>query len=158
MIASPSVALLSNDSYAVMVTDATGSGPDGRPFPLGSRYDFVTVVSNGAAWWITAAHMVPGNAGFFEGGTLFEPELSRNFYLVSAYGGATEVRLPAPSATMAVGRTVTIKKSDVSANAVTVTQSGGGGPDGEAIVLSEKGHAVTAMSNGAAWHILARNP
>ena len=53
---------------------------------------------------------------------------------------------------------MTIKKSDVSANAVTVTQSGGGGPDGEAIVLSEKGHAVTAMSNGAAWHILARNP
>ena len=72
---------------AVTVTDAAGSGPDGRPFPLGSRYDFVTVVSNGAAWWITAAHMVPGNAGFFEGGTLFEPDLSRNFYLVSAYGG-----------------------------------------------------------------------
>ena len=143
---------------AVRVTDAAGSGPDGRPFPLGSRYDFVTVVSNGASWWITAAHMLPGNAGFFEGGTLFEPDLSRNFYLVSAYGNAVEVRLPSPSATLAVGRTVTIKKSDVSANAVTVTQSGGGGPDGEAIVLGEKGHAVTAMSNGAAWHILARNP
>ena len=143
---------------AVTVTDASGSGPDGRPFPLGGRYDFVTVVSNGAAWWITAAHMLPGNAGFFEGGALFEPDLSRNFYLVSAYGGATEVRLPSPSATLAVGRTVTIKKSDVSANTVTVTQSGGGGPDGEAIVLSDKGHAVTALSNGAAWHILARNP
>ncbi|WP_203096338.1 glycosyl hydrolase family 28-related protein [Skermanella rosea] len=143
---------------AVTVTDATGSGPDGRPFPLGSRYDFVTVVSNGAAWWITAAHAVPGNAGFFEGGSLFEPDLARGFYLVSAYGGPTEVRLPAPSATLAVGRTVTIKKSDVSGNAVTVTQAGGGGPDGEAIALVEKGHAVTAMSNGAAWHILARNP
>ena len=102
--------------------------------------------------------MLPGNAGFFEGGALFEPDLSRNFYLVSAYGGATEVRLPSPSATLAVGRTVTIKKSDVSANTVTVTQSGGGGPDGEAIVLCDKGHAVTALSNGAAWHILARNP
>jgi hypothetical protein len=143
---------------AVMVTDETGSGPDGRPFPLGGRYDFVTVVSNGAAWWITAAHLVPGNAGFLEGASLFEPDLSRSVYLVSAFGGATEVRLPAPSAPLAVGRTVTIKKSDISGNAVTVTQGDGGGPDGEAIVLAEKGHAVTAMSNGAAWHILARNP
>ena len=51
-----------------------------------------------------------------------------------------------------------MKKADVSANAVTVVQAGGGGPDGAAIVLSALGHAVTAISDGAAWRILARHP
>jgi hypothetical protein len=142
----------------VSVTEAGGPGPDGRAFLLANRHDFVTAVSNGAGWWIVAAHLMPGNAHYHEGAATLEPDLTRGLYLVSAWSGATEVRLPAPGAPQAVGRTVTVKKADVSANPVWVTQAGGGGPDGEAIPLHEKGHAVTATSNGAAWHIISRNP
>ena len=142
----------------VTIVEDGGPGPDGRSVILGSRYDFVTVVSNGAAWWIVAGNGLPGNAHYHEAAGLFEPDLSRALYLVSAFAGAVEVRLPAPGAAHAVGRTVTIKKSDQSSRAVTVTKQGGGGPDNEAIALTSFGHAVTVMSNGAGWHILGRNP
>lgn len=145
-------------SHPVTITETSGAGPDGRSLVLGNRFDFVTVVSNGAAWWIVAGNTMPGNAAYHEGAGLYEPDLNQNLYLVSAYTGAVEVRLPAPSIAHAVGRTVTVKKADQSGNRVTVTASVGGGPDNEAIVLSAFGHAVTAMSNGANWHILGRNP
>ncbi|HYG89540.1 MAG TPA: glycosyl hydrolase family 28-related protein [Azospirillum sp.] len=142
----------------VTVTEAGGAGPDGRSVVLGNRYDFVTAVSNGAAWWIVAGSSLPGNAHFREASGLFEPDLSQGLYLISAYGGPVEVRLPAPSAPHAVGRTATIKKTDQSSHTVTVTRQGGGGPDNEAIVLAAYGHAITVMSNGAGWHIVGRNP
>lgn len=140
------------------ITETAGPGPDGRRVALGNRYDFVTLVSNGANWWIVAANSLPANAHYHEGTGLFEPDLNQSLYLVSAWSGDVEARLPAPSAAHAVGRTVTIKKSDASGHRVTVTSQGGGGPDNEAIPLTGQGHAVTAMSNGAGWHILGRNP
>jgi hypothetical protein len=140
------------------VTETGGPGPDGRALSLGNRYDFVTLVSNGAGWWIVAGNSQPGNAHYHDTPGLFEPDLNQQLYLVSAWSGAVEVRLPAPSAPYAAGRTVTVKKSDTGGNRVTVTQAGGGGPDSEAIALTAQGHAVTAMSNGAGWHILGRNP
>ncbi|WP_431854368.1 glycosyl hydrolase family 28-related protein [Azospirillum sp.] len=142
----------------VTITEAGGAGPDGRSVVLGSRYDFVTLVSNGAGWWIVAGSSLPGNAAYTDAPGVFEPDLTRGLYLVSAWSGAVEVRLPAPSAAHAVGRTVTIKKADQSGHAVTVTKQGGGGPDNEAIPLAGFGHAVTVMSNGAGWHIIGRNP
>ncbi|MBI1206777.1 MAG: hypothetical protein GC191_05750 [Azospirillum sp.] len=145
-------------AHPITITEAGGAGPDGRAVALGNRYDFITVVSNGAAWWISAGNVLPGNASYFEGGSLFQPDLTQSLYLVSAYGGAVECRLPSPSAAHAVGRTVSIKKSDSSGNAVTVTAASGTGPDNEAIPLTAYGHAVTVMSNGGAWYILGRNP
>ncbi|HYD31865.1 MAG TPA: glycosyl hydrolase family 28-related protein [Azospirillaceae bacterium] len=143
----------------ISITEAGGNGPDNRTVVLANRYDFVTLVSNGANWWITAANSLPGNAGYHETPGVFTPSLDQGFYAVSAYSGAVEVRLPAPAAAQAVGRTVTIKKTDPSGNTVTVTQaSGAAGPDGEVIPLTQQGHALTVMSNGAAWHIIARNP
>lgn len=142
----------------VRVTENGGSGPDGRNAVLGNRYDFVTAVSNGANWWIVAGNSLPGNANYRDAAGLFEPDLTQDLYLVSAWSGAVEVRLPAPSAAHAVGRTVTIKKADQSGRAVTVTKQGGGGPDNEAIALASFGHAVTVMSNGAGWHVVGRNP
>lgn len=145
-------------AHVLTVSEIDGPGPDGRVLALANRYDFVTMVSNGAGWWITASNIQPGNAWHHEGAGLFEPSLNQSLYLVSAYSGAVEARLPDPSAAHAVGRTVTIKKSDQSGHAVTVTRAGGGGPDSEAIPLTAFGHAVTVMSNGAGWHILGRNP
>ncbi|CAK0739900.1 Pectate lyase superfamily protein domain-containing protein [uncultured Gammaproteobacteria bacterium] len=145
-------------AYPVTVTEAGGPGPDNRSVALGNRYDFVTVISNGANWWITANNTLPGNTRYVEGVSLLQPDLNQSLYLVSAWASAVEVRLPAPDAANAVGRTVTIKKSDQSGHAVTVTKTGGGGPDNEAIPLTAFGHSVTAMSNGSGWFILARNP
>ncbi|MCG5240118.1 glycosyl hydrolase family 28-related protein [Azospirillum doebereinerae] len=155
-----SVTIKKTDASAnvLTITETGGPGPDGRSVALGNRYDLVTLVSNGANWWIVAANRHPGNARFVEASGLFEPDLNQSLYLVSAWSGAVEVRLPSPGAAHAVGRTVTVKKSDTSGNRVTVTAQGGGGPDSEAIALTGQGHAVTAMSNGAGWHILGRNP
>lgn len=145
-------------AHPVTVTEADGPGPDARTLPLGNRFDFVTVVSNGAGWWITAGNTLPGNAHYHDQPGRFEPDLNQSLYLVSAYSGAVEVRLPAPGDARAVGRTLTIKKADQRGNAVTVTAATGSGPDGEAIALTGYGHAVTVMSNGNGWHILGRNP
>ncbi|WP_207460164.1 glycosyl hydrolase family 28-related protein [Azospirillum sp. SYSU D00513] len=142
----------------VTITEAGGPGPDGRSVALGNRYDMVTLVSNGAGWWIVGGTNPPGNSHFHEGAPLFEPDLNQSLYLVSAYGGAVEVRLPVPGAPHAVGRSLTVKKTDPSGNPVTVTKQGGGGPDNEPIPLTGQGHAVTVMSNDAGWHILGRNP
>lgn len=143
---------------SVTVTEQGGNGPDGRTAILGNRFDFVTAVSNGAGWWITGGTTMPGNAGFRDQPGVFFPDLNQSLYLVSAYAGSVDVRLPAPSAPHAVGRTVTIKKSDPSGQAVVVSRADGGGPDNEAINLSGHGHAITVMSNGAGWHIVGRNP
>ena len=146
-------------AHPLTITEAGGGpGPDGRSIALGNRYDFATVVSNGANWWLVAANRQPGNANYYETPGLFQPDLGQDLYMVSAWSGAVEVRLPDPSATNAVGRTVSVKKSDSSANTVTVTASRTTGPDGAAIALTVFGHSLTAMSNGAAWQILARNP
>ena len=146
-------------AHPLTITEASGgAGPDGRSIVLGNRYDFATIVSNGANWWVVAANRAPGNANYYETPGLFQPDLAQDLYMVSAWSGAVEVRLPDPSAASAVGRTVSIKKADVSANAVTVTASRTTGPDGEAIPLTAFGNSLTAMSNGAAWQILARNP
>ena len=145
-------------AHVLTVTEDGGPGPDGRRVALGNRYDFVTVVSNGANWWIVASNSLPGNAHYHDKPGLFEPDLNQSLYLVSAWSGAVTVRLPAPSAAHAVGRTVTVKKSDASGNPVTVTKQGGGGPDNEAIALTGYGHALTVMSNGAGWHVVGRNP
>ncbi len=144
--------------HPVTVTENGGTGPDGRVWALGNRYDWVTVVSNGAGWWVVAGNTPAGNAGYWTQPGVCTPDLNQTLYLVSAWSGAVEVRLPGPSAAHAVGRTVTIKKADQSRTPVTVTAEGGGGPDGQAIALAEFGHAVTVMSNGAGWHILGRNP
>jgi len=142
----------------VKVTEAGGPGPDSRVVTLTDRFDLVTVVSNGAGWWITAQTNPPGNTLFHETPGVVSIDPLRSLHLVSAFSGAVEARLPVPWAVDAGGRTVTIKKSDQSSHVVTVTRADGGGPDNEAIPLTAFGHAITVMSNGSGWHILGRNP
>lgn len=137
----------------VTVTELGGSGPDGRPVLLCSRYDHVSVVSNGAGWWVTARTGQPGNAEFRDTAGLFEPDLMKDLYLVSGGAGAVEVRLPNPSATQAVGRRITIKKSDTSDAMVSVTAATGTGPDGRIWKLARQFEQVTVFSNGAAWWV-----
>ena len=137
------------------LTELGGNGPDGREIKMGARFDYTTVVSNGAAWWVIASNNMAGNADFYNTPGVFTPDLTRRLYMVDAYSGAIEVRLPTPSAAHAVGKLVTIKRNDSSGNSLTVTKEGGGGPDNQAINLSGKGHALTVMSNGAGWQVIS---
>lgn len=142
-----------SSTHPVTVTELGGAGPDGRPVILSSRYDHVSVVSNGAGWWVTARTGQPLTAEFRDTGGLFEPDLMKEFYLVSGSDGAVEVRLPSPSAIQAVGRRVTIKKSDTTDGVVRVTAVTGTGPDGRVWNLSKQFEQVTIFSNGAAWWV-----
>ncbi|MFN3700112.1 MAG: hypothetical protein ACK4VI_01160 [Alphaproteobacteria bacterium] len=63
---------------------------------------------------------------------------------------------PPADAAQAIGRTITIKKTDPSGNAVTVTEQGGAGPDQSHQPLNSRYDAVTVMSNGAEWYIISR--
>ena len=79
-------------------------------------------------------------------------------YLVSSYNGALTTRLPPANAAEAIGRTITIKKTDPSSNAITVTEQGGSGPDLSSQTLATQYDAITVLSNGAQWYVLSRYP
>lgn len=78
---------------------------------------------------------------------------ARVVHLVSAWTGPTTAELPDPHPLNGVAQVV--KKSDIGPHAVTVTQAGGGGPDGGAVTLTNQGDHVVVVSNSAAWHIVA---
>ena len=137
----------------VTVSETSGLGPDGRTVVLANHHDFVEVVSNGAGWWIVAAHRMPLNAKFIETPGLVRPDLTQEFYAVSAQAGAVEVRLPPPGAAHAVGRRVVIKKTDAGGSLVTVTAEGGSGIEGRSIPLRAQYDSVEVLSNGAAWFL-----
>ena len=67
-------------------------------------------------------------------------------------------RLPPADAAEAIGRTITIKKTDVSSNTITVTEQGSTGPDGYAQPLSSQYDALTVVSDGSQWYILSKFP
>tara|TARA_R110002124_G_scaffold287365_1_gene474116 strand:- start:47425 stop:49452 length:2028 start_codon:yes stop_codon:yes gene_type:complete len=133
-----------------------GSGPDGSDFQLGGKNDYVTVISNGAGWYVTSSNRAAGNTRFYEGTGLYDIDMAVDTYLISSYGGALTARLPPANASEAIGRVITIKKTDPSGNAVTVTEQGAAGPDNYAQPLSAQYNAITVVSNGAAWYIVAR--
>lgn len=140
--------------YAVVVTETDGPGPDGRAVRLTKQYDAVTVVSNGAGWWVVHGSVEPGSYAFDESAGLVEPDVRRPVTLVSAAAGDTQVRLPPADGFDVPGRTLTLKRTDDSAHAMTVTEHGGPGPDGRAHVLGYKGAFLTVASNGAAWWVV----
>jgi len=142
----------------VTITEIDGSGPDLREIQLFNRYDTVTLLSNGANWWVLQDNLMPANSRFIDSDLfpdgLFEPSLHHRLYVVSAFVRAMEIRLPPPA--QAPGRVTTIKKNDPSGNVVTVTQEGGGGPDAQSQPLSQHFQGITVMSDGAQWFILSR--
>lgn len=142
---------------AVTVREDQGLGIDRKSdIILGGPYDYVTILSNGAEWFITASNRMAGNTKFFEGSTQIDIDMSVDTYLVSAYTDATTCRLPPANATEAIGRTITIKKTDPSSNPVYVSEQGGAGPDQYTQPLTSQYNAITIVSNGAQWYIVSR--
>lgn len=140
----------------ITVSENNGSGPDSRNYYLGSENDFVSMISNGAEWFVISSNRSAGNTRYYDGSGLYNLDLAVDTYLLSSFGGALEARLPPANAPEAIGRTVTIKKTDVSSNIITVSELGGAGPDGYAQPLNAQYKAITIVSDGGQWHIIGK--
>jgi hypothetical protein len=146
-----------NTSNIITVSEqGGGSGPDGNSLLLGGKGDFVTVISNGAGWYIKSSNRLAGNTRYADTTGTYDIDMAVDVYLISSYGGAVTARLPPANAAKAAGRTVTIKKTDSSSNAVTVTEQGGSGPDQYGQPLSSQYNAITVTSNGSQWYIISK--
>lgn len=133
-----------------------GNGPDGSPLQLGGDNDYVTVLSNGAEWFVTSSNRMAGNTRFADTSGTYNIDMAVDTYLISSFGGAVTAQLPPANAAKAIGRTITIKKTDSSANAVTVTEQGGNGPDQSSQSLATQYKAITVVSNGANWFVVGK--
>lgn len=139
----------------ITVTEDGGNGPDGRDFFLGAENDYVMMLSNGAEWYVIASNRSAGNTRYYDGAGTYDIDMAVDTYLVSSFGGALTTRLPPANAAEAIGRTITIKKTDSSSNVVTVSEQGGSGPDGYSQPLSAQYDAITVVSDGNNWHIIS---
>lgn len=143
----------------VVVSAISGTGPDGRNIYLGGPNDYVSVMSNGAGWYILSSNRMSGNTRYYDGSGTYDIDLAVDTYLLSSFGGAMTARLPPADAAIALGRVVHVKKIDVSGNAVTLSVQGGGLIDGgSSVSLSAQYKSVSVVSNGAQWFILNTYP
>ncbi len=146
---------IDSSSNVVTITEDDGDGPDGRNYYLGAENDYMMALSNGAEWFVIASNRSPGNTRYHDGTGTYDIDMAVDTYLLSSFGGVLTARLPPANAPEAVGRTVTLKKTDVSANAVTVSEQGGSGPDGYNQPLVAQYDAITVVSDGSQWYIVS---
>ena len=78
--------------------------------------------------------------------------------LASPWSGALTTRLPPANAAEAIGRTITIKKTDSSSNPIYISEQGGAGPDQQTQTLTSQYQAITVLSNGGQWYVLSQYP
>ncbi len=147
-----------SSSNVITVTESgAGLGADGKDFFLGAENDYVMMVSNGAEWFVIASNRSAGNTRFFDGSGTYDIDMAVDTYLLSSFGGEMTARLPPANAAESIGRTITIKKTDGSANAISVTEQGATGPDNSAQPLSSQYSAITVVSDGGQWFIVSKH-
>ena len=141
----------------VVISEPNGLGIDRKSeIILGGPYDYVTILSNGAEWFITSSNRMAGNTKFFDTNGQLDIDMSVDTYLISSFGGTVTCRLPPANAAKAIGRTITIKKTDGSSNTVFVSEQGGNGPDQYTQPLNAQYNAITVTSNGGQWYIVSK--
>lgn len=138
----------------VTITEDAGAGPDGNDVQLGGENDYATMLSNGAEWFITSSNRMAGNTRYADTTGTYQIDMAVDYYFISSFGGAVTAQLPPADAAEAIGRTVTIKKTDSSANAVTVTEQGGAGPDQSSQSLATQYKTITVVSDGGQWFVV----
>lgn len=146
----------STENIVTVTGNGAEAGPDGNDLMLGGENDYVMLVCNGAEWFIVASNRIAGNTRYIESSGTVDIDMSVDTYLLSSFGGAMTARLPPANAVEAVGRTVTLKKTDSSANAVTVTEQGGSGPDQSSQSLASQYEAITVVSDGGQWYVVSK--
>jgi hypothetical protein len=154
--ASVTVKKVDDTANIVTITEGGGDGPDGASLQLGGRDDYAVMLSNGAEWFITSSNRMAGNTRFADTSGTYNIDMAVDFYFISSFGGAVTAQLPPADAPEAIGRTVTIKKTDSSGNAVTVTEQGGSGPDQSSQALSSQYKAITVVSDGGQWFVVSK--
>lgn len=145
---------IGSSNNLVTINEINGPGPDGRELQFGGPGDYATVISDGKNWHIKESNRMTGNARYADVTGLYPIDMVADMYIISSFGGAVTAQLP--NASEALGRVITIKKTDPSANAVTVTEENGPGPDNGSVVLSTQNHAVTVMSNSVQWYVISK--
>ncbi len=146
-----------SSSNVITVTEDGGAGADGKNFFLGAENDYVMMISNGAEWFVIASNRSAGNTRYFDGSGTYDIDMAVDVYLLSSFGGAMTARLPPANAAESIGRTITIKKTDGSANVISVTEQGSTGPDNSAQPLSSQYSAITVVSDGGQWFIISKH-
>lgn len=146
-------------SNPIYVKEESGAGPDNRTLTLLQQYDTVTLVSNGATWWICQDNRMPRPSRYIQHSDtdsgLFESDMLNRVYLVSAFDGNIEFELPHPN--QAAGRMSTIKKIDPSGNTVKIQmENGSGGADAQIWTLTSHFAALTVYSDGGQWIVISR--
>lgn len=143
----------------IQVIEDNGTGPDNRPLTLLQQYDTVTLMSNGATWWIVHDNRMPRPSRYIDNAAVpsgtYKADMLNRVYLISAFTGNLIFELPAPSAV--TGRLATIKKIDPSAHVVTIQMAhASGGPDAQVWHLTGHFSAITIYSDGGQWVVLGR--
>jgi hypothetical protein len=133
-----------------------GPGPDGTPLQLGGENDYAVLISNGAEWFIVSSNRIRGNTRYIDSTGTIDIDMSVDTYILSSYSGVMTARLPPANADEAWGRTITLKKTDVSSNNITITEQGGSGPDQSSHVLSSQYDAITVVSDGGQWYVVSK--
>lgn len=147
---------IDSSKNVITIAEDNGNGPDGRNYYLGSENDYAMMLSNGAEWFVIASNRSAGNTRYFDGAGIYDIDMAVDTYLLSSFGGALEVRLPPANAPEAVGRSVTLKKTDVSVNVITISELGGSGPDGFNQHLNTQYQSITVVSDGGQWYIIGK--
>ncbi len=147
---------IDSSKNVITIAEDNGNGPDSRNYFLGSENDYAMMISNGAEWFVIASNRSAGNTRFFDGSGIYDVDMAVDTYLLSSFGGALEARLPPANAPEAVGRTITLKKTDVSSNLITISELGGSGPDGFNQPLASQHNAITIVSDGGQWYIIGK--
>ncbi len=145
-----------NTGNIVTISEDSGTGPDGKIIQLGGANDYVTMISNGANWYIKSSNRMSGNTRYHDGSGIYDVDMAVDTYIVSSFGGVLTMRLPPANAVEAIGRTITIKKTDSSANAVQITEQGGAGADQSTQTLNAQYNAITVLSNGGQWYVVSK--
>jgi hypothetical protein len=141
----------------VIISEPNGLGIDRKSeIILGGPYDYVTILSNGAEWFITSSNRMAGNTKYYDTTGTLDIDMAVDTYLISSFGGAVTCRLPPANAAKAIGRTITIKKTDSSSNVVSISEQGGNGPDQFTQPLNAQYNAMTVTSNGGQWYIVSK--
>lgn len=151
------------NSITVVENNGAGPGPDALGQVLmNNQYDWLTLVCNGANWFIHSTDLPLVQNTFISGLSSYTPDLTKQVYFVSAFSGNVAFTLPNAHQPGSAGKEIVIKKADVSGNTITITEGNystftGTGPDGQTIVLSNDFDWIRCVCNGANWFITAGN-
>lgn len=119
-----------------------------------STADVFRVRSDGA---LMARGLATRVSGLTVANSPWTPTVAHHTHEIDASGGAFTVNLPAAAAADMIGHTFVFKKTDASANVVTINRAGGDTIDGLlSLTLSEQHAAIVLQSNGvSSWRVVS---